>query len=182
MSRRRSVVVLQRSAKRPRLRQSDRILWAWLSQFWPEWRSCLVIVKPQTVIRWHNQGFKLFWRWKSRCKKPGRPQIPRKVQVLIRRKSLGNPTWGAPRVCDELHYLGLDFAESTVAKYMAGRNDRDRSCQSWKCFLNNQAKGIADEARAIPRGNDDGIVNVHGSGCDPSFTKASVPRRLFLIS
>ena len=66
--------VLQRSVRRPRLRQRDRILWVWLLRLWGDWRSCLMIVRPETVIRWHRDGFRLYWRWKSR-KKPGRPKI-----------------------------------------------------------------------------------------------------------
>ncbi len=66
--------VLQRSVKRPRLRRRDRILWVWPSRLWADWQSSLVIVKPETVVRWHRQGFRLYWRWKSR-KQPGRPRI-----------------------------------------------------------------------------------------------------------
>ena len=67
--------VLSRSAKRPRLRPRDRVLWVWLSRLCGDWRSWLVIVSPETVVRWHRQGFKLYWRWKSRPRKPGRPQF-----------------------------------------------------------------------------------------------------------
>ena len=66
--------VLQRSVRRPRLRQRDRVFWVWLFRLWADWRSGLVIVKPETVIRWHRKGFRLYWRWTSR-KKPGRPMI-----------------------------------------------------------------------------------------------------------
>ena len=88
--------VLQRSVKRPRLRQRDRILWVWLSRFWANWRSCLMIVKPDTVLRWHRDGFRLYWRWKSRSK-PGRPKIDAEIRRLIRRMSRENATWGSPR-------------------------------------------------------------------------------------
>ncbi len=74
--------VLQRSVRRPQLRQRDRILWVWLSQLWADWPSCLMIVKPETVIRWHREGFRLYWRWKSRKKKPGRPRIDAEVRQL----------------------------------------------------------------------------------------------------
>ena len=82
--------VLQRSVKRARLRRRDRILWVWLSRLWSDWRSSLLVVKPETVIRWHREGFKLYWRWKSRSK-PGRPTIDTEVRQLIRRMSLENP-------------------------------------------------------------------------------------------
>ena len=78
--------VLQRSVKRLRLRQRDRIFWVWLSRLWPGWRESLAIVKPETVIRWHRAGFKLHWRWKSRSK-PGRPKIDAEIRSLIRRMS-----------------------------------------------------------------------------------------------
>ncbi len=63
---RQQLVVLTRSVKRPHLRRRDRIFWSWLSRIWPDWRSAIIIVKPETVIRWHRQGFRLYWRWKSR--------------------------------------------------------------------------------------------------------------------
>ena len=73
---RHQLAVLQRCVKRPKLRKRDRIFWSWLSRLWKGWRSVLIIVQPATVIQWHRQGFKLYWRWKSR-RKPGRPQVDR---------------------------------------------------------------------------------------------------------
>ena len=64
---RQQLAVLERSVKRPALRQRDRIFWAWLSRLWNGWRAALLIVKPETVIKWHRQGFRLYWRWKSLC-------------------------------------------------------------------------------------------------------------------
>lgn len=103
--------VLQRSVKRPRLRRRDRLFWVWLSQLWPGWRDSLAIVKPETVIRWRRQGFRLFWRWKSRGN-PGRPKIDADFRQLIRRMSRENATWGVPRSQSELALLGYDVAES----------------------------------------------------------------------
>jgi putative transposase len=93
---RQQLAVLLVSAKRPRLRKRDRLFWVWLSRLWSEWRSCLMIVKPETVIRWHRQGFRLYWRWKSRQKR-GRPKTDAEIRTLIRRMARQNPTWGAPR-------------------------------------------------------------------------------------
>jgi hypothetical protein len=115
---RQQLAVLERSVKRPALRQRDRIFWAWLARLWNGWRAALLIVKPETVIKWHRQGFCLYWRWKSRCRKPGRPKIKGKVRDLIRRMSRENPIWGVPRIQAELRLLGHDVAEGTVAKYM----------------------------------------------------------------
>ncbi len=109
--------VLQRSVKRPQLRQRDRIFWAWLSQLWPDWRDSLAIVKPETVIRWHRDGFKLYWRWKSRGN-PGRPKIDAEIRNLIRRMCRENATWGAPRIQSELALLGITIDETTVGRYM----------------------------------------------------------------
>jgi putative transposase len=133
--------VLQRTAKRPRLKQSDRIFWVWLSQIWPDWRSCLVIVKPQAVIRWHRQGFQLDWRWRSRPKRARRPRIGREIRDLIRRMSIENPTWGAPHIGDELQLLGYHVTKSAVATYMVRR--RKPPSQTWRSFLKNHVRDIA---------------------------------------
>ena len=90
--------VLHRSVKRPKLNPTDRLLWAWLCEVWNDWRSALVIVKPDTVIGWHSKGFRLFWTWKVRRGKPGRPAVAKDVRELIRRLSRDNPLWGAPRI------------------------------------------------------------------------------------
>ncbi len=93
---RQQLAVLEDKKKRPRIRQLDRILWVWLSRLWSKWHSVLVIVQPATVIRWHQQGFRLYWRWKSRAKTVGRPKIEAELRILIRRMCRENPTWGAP--------------------------------------------------------------------------------------
>src|SRR5262249_44006942 len=128
--------VLQRSVKRPKLTSSDRLFWVWLSRFWPAWGSALVIVRPDTVIAWHRAGFRLFWTWKTRRGRLGRPPVPREVRELIRRMSRENPLWGAPRIHGQLLKLGLDVGETSVGKYM-GRH-RQPPSQSWRTFLKNQ--------------------------------------------
>jgi WD40 repeat protein len=125
---RQQLAVLVRASPRPRLRCRDRLFWVVLSRIWSGWKSALALVQPATVIRWHRQGFKLYWRWKSRGS-PGRPTIPRALIALIARMSRDNPTWGAPRIQSELALLGHSLAESTVAKYMT-RPQQPRS-QSW---------------------------------------------------
>ncbi len=99
---RQQLTVQQRTIKRPKLKRNDRLFWAWLSQIWPDWKSSLIVVKPETVIKWHRQGFKLYWRWKSGAGKAGRPKISREIRDLIRQMSRENPTWGAPRIQAEL--------------------------------------------------------------------------------
>src|SRR5882762_10545554 len=88
--------VLRRSVKRPKLSSADRLLWTWLCEVWSDWRSALVIVKPQTVIGWHRKGFRLFWTWKVRHGQPGRPPVSKEIRQLIRKMSRENPLWGAP--------------------------------------------------------------------------------------
>jgi transposase InsO family protein len=93
----------------------DRWLWVWLSRSWSDWRTALVIVKPETVIAWHRKGFRLFWTWKSR-RRTGRPPVPTDVRALIRTMSHENPLWGAPRIHGELLKVGLTVSQATVAK------------------------------------------------------------------
>jgi putative transposase len=138
---RQQVVVYKHTVKRPKLRARDRIFWVWLSRLWANWRSVLAIVQPETVIKWHRQGFKLYWRWKSRAGKPGRPPIQRELRDLIRRMSRENPLWGAPRILSELLLLGYQAAERTVAKYMV--RTRKPPSQTWRTFLANHVPDIA---------------------------------------
>ena len=137
---RQQLLVLSRRSPRPRLRNIDRLMLAWLCRLFPSLLDALVIVKPETVLRWHRRGFRAYWRWKS-WRRGGRPRIDGELRVLIRRMSKENPTWGAPRIHGELLMLGIDVSESTVGRYMI-RIGRPRS-QGWKTFLRNQADGIA---------------------------------------
>ncbi|MCP5044932.1 MAG: integrase, partial [bacterium] len=99
------------------------------------WRDTLLIVKPETVIKWHRKGWKYYWHRKSMQGTPGRPKIDPEVIELIRRMSRDNVTWGAPRIHSELALLGHDVAESTVDKYMV-RHPRQPS-QGWRTFIAN---------------------------------------------
>jgi putative transposase len=133
--------VLNRSrSRRLRLTTADRWLWAWLSHSWAAWRTALVIVKPETVIAWHRQGFRLFWTWKSR-RRFGRPAVAADVRALIRTMSESNPLWGAPRIHGELLKLGLDVSQAAVAKYMVRRTTPPS--QTWRTFLTNHLGQIA---------------------------------------
>jgi transposase InsO family protein len=130
--------VLQRSVKRPKLTAADRLLWAWLSRVWADWRSALVIVKPETVIAWHRKGFRLFWTWKVRCGQSGRPPVPKDIRDLIGKMSRQNPLWGAPRIHGELLKLGIDIGETSVSKYLV--RHRKPPSQTWRTFLENHVK------------------------------------------
>jgi putative transposase len=138
---RHQIGVLQRSAKkRPRLQATDRLLWVWLSRVWTDWRSSLVIVKPETVVLWHRNAFRLFWTWKIRRGKSGRPAVPREVRDLFRRMSRENPGWGAPRIHGDLLKLGINIAETSVSKYLV-RNRKPPS-QTWRTFLDNHLTSL----------------------------------------
>lgn len=131
---RHQLLVLAQNPKRPRWNPLDRALWVWLSQPWRKWRKGLWLVQPETVIRWHREGFRLFWKWKSRPLKAGRKAITPDTITLIRTMSQANPLWGAPRIHGELLKLGVIVAQRTVAKYMTQRAHRPSS-QNWKTFL-----------------------------------------------
>jgi putative transposase len=126
--------VLQRSRRRLRLARTDRWLWALISRVWTGWRAALVIVKPDTVIAWHRQGFRPWWAWKSR-RRMGRPTVPADVRALIRTMAQANPRWGAPRIHGELLKLGIDVCQASVAKYMV--RQRQPPSQTWRTFLRN---------------------------------------------
>src|SRR5580765_4052871 len=115
------------------LTSADRLLWIWLCELWIDWRSSLVIVKPETVIGWHRKGFRLFWTWKVRHGQPGRPPVSKEIRQLIRKMSRENPLWGAPRIHGELLKLGMDIGETSVSKYMGRR--RSPPSQTWRTFL-----------------------------------------------
>ena len=133
-------IALRRAPPRLRLHGSDRALLVWMTKLWPSLLGAAQVVQPETVLRWHRAGFKLFWRWKSR-NRVGRPKIDRGLRDLIQRINRENPRWGASRIHGELLMLGFEVAQSTVSKYIA-RPSKPPS-QSWKTFLKNNAEAIA---------------------------------------
>jgi len=135
---RQQLAILRHKAPRPRLRRADRAFWVSSARVWDQWRSALILVRPETVLRWHRLGFRYFWRWKSR----GRPCVSPDVIRLILRMSQENPLWGAPRIRSELLLLGHDVAEATVAQYMTRRGRRPPS-QAWRTFLRNHLRATA---------------------------------------
>jgi hypothetical protein len=137
---RHQLLVLQRTARKPRLRATDRALWVLFSRFWPGWRQSLGIVQPETVIRWHREGFRQYWRWTSRSKGSGRPRVPKEVRDLIHRMSEANALWGSPRIHGELRKLGIEISQAAVSKYMV--RHRKPPSQNWRTFLENHAKDI----------------------------------------
>jgi hypothetical protein len=131
--------VFQRTERRRfRLGAADRLLWVFLLRFWANWRKALVFVRPETVVAWHRRGFRLYWNWKSRRGRIGRPGVPREIRKLIRAMSTMNVLWGAPRIHGELLKLGIEVSQATVAKYMV--KHRKPPSQSWRTFLENHVK------------------------------------------
>jgi putative transposase len=138
---RQQLAVLRRSApQRLKLTPVDRIFWVWLRHLWSDWKSALLIVQAETVVTWHRKGFRLFWSWKIRRGKPGRPCVSREIRDLIRTISRSNPLWGAPRIHGELLQLGIEITEPTVSKYMV--RQRKPPSQTWRTFLNNHVQSM----------------------------------------
>jgi hypothetical protein len=136
---RQQLAVWKARQPRPRLTAMDRLFWILLSRLWKSWRSSLQVVRPETVVRWHRQGFRRYWAWKSRHRR-GRPAMGTELRELIRRMSRANPLWGAPRIHGELRKLGLTVSQATVSKYMLRR--RKPPSQTWRAFLKNHAKDL----------------------------------------
>jgi hypothetical protein len=133
-------IALRRGPPRLRLHGSDRALLVWMTKLWPSLLGAVQVVQPETILRWHRAGFKVFWRWKPR-NRAGRPRIERGLRDLIQRMSKENRLWGASRIHSELLVLSFQVAQSTVSKYMA-RPSKPPS-QTWKTFLQNHAEAIA---------------------------------------
>ncbi len=133
-------IALRLAPPRLRLRGGDRALLIWITGLWPSLLDAVQVVQPETILRWHRAGFRMFWRWKSR-NGAGRPRIDRGLRDLIWRMSSENPPWGASRIHGELLMLGFEVAQSTVSKYMVRR--RNPPSQPCKTFLRNQAEAIS---------------------------------------
>jgi hypothetical protein len=111
-----------------------------MKSIYSKWRESLVIIKPETVIKWHRKGFKLYWRWKCR-NSSGRPKIPQEQINLIKRMAKENPLWGVPHIHGEMLKLGYDISESTVLRYMP-KKEGSTTGQNWKTFLKNHSSEI----------------------------------------
>ena len=138
--RRQLALFKERGVKPRRIDAATRLSLAWLAKLC-DWRSCVMVVKPETMVRWHRAGWRLLWRYKSRL---GRPPIPLDVRQLIRRIAAENPLWGEERIANELLVkLGIRVSPRTVRKYMPVRPPgHPRGDQRWSTFLKNHAVAI----------------------------------------
>jgi transposase InsO family protein len=138
---RQQLAVYARKRPRPRLSPLDRAFWVALSRLWPQWRSTLVVVRPETVIRWHRKAFRGYWRWISKPG-PGRPPIPEEMKALIVRMATENG-WRARRIREELSKLGIHFGLTTISRYLPKAAPGSDPQQRWMIFLKNHRDLIA---------------------------------------
>src|SRR5262249_14090852 len=137
---RQQLAVFKRRHPRPKLQPTDRLFWVWLSKLWTDWQAALIIVKPETVIAWHRQTFRFYWRWLSRRKCVGRPRVSAEVRTLIKQMTQANPLWGAPRIHGELLKLGIDISERSVLRLIP--KVRNPPSQTWRTFLDNHFREL----------------------------------------
>jgi hypothetical protein len=127
---RQQLIVLKRRRPHPPLRYRDGLFWLWLARSWDRWRGSLIVVRPESVTRWHRMGFKYYhWAWKSR-RKGGRPAVAREVRDLIRRMSRSDPLWGTPRIHGEL--LNLSIGSRHYKSRPRHCRNRDFICNDWQ--------------------------------------------------
>jgi hypothetical protein len=141
---RQQLAVLKRRRPRPRLALVDKLFWVTVSRFWSGWKEALIVVRPETVVRWHRAGFRMYWRLISRVRiQVGRRQISKEVRELIFRMVVENPTWGAPRIHGELLMLGFDISERTISRWMKRAPREPEPAKRWLAFLRNHREAIA---------------------------------------
>jgi putative transposase len=137
---RQQLAVYRRTVARPRLRRGDRLFWIWLSRMWTGWRDALVIVAPDTVLRWRRRRFREHWTTLSGRPTVGRPPVRAEIRALVARMAAANPLWGAPRIHGELRKLGIDIGERTVSRLTPKR--RTPPSQTWRTFLTNHVRDL----------------------------------------
>ena len=141
---RQQLSVFKRRNRPPKLAVLDKLFWVLARRFWSDWKKSLLVVAPETVVRWHRAGFRLYWSMLSKIRKRvGRSRISREVRDLIFRIVAENPTWGAPRIHGELLILGFDLSERSVSRWMKRAPRDPELAQRWLAFLRNHREAIA---------------------------------------
>jgi putative transposase len=141
---RQQLLVMKQRYPRPQISTSDKLFWVILRRLWPECTHALILVQPETVVRWHRAGFKLYWTWLSRRQvRAGRKCVSKELRDLIFRMVEENSTWGAPRIHGELKMLGFDLSERTVSRWMRRAPRSTEPARRWAAFLSNHREAIA---------------------------------------
>jgi putative transposase len=141
---RQQLAMLKRRRPRPALNLFDKLFWVAISRLWSQWKQALIVVSPETVVRWHRAGFRMYWRLISRVRGPvGRRPTPKEGRELIFRMVAENPTWGAPRIHGELLMLGFDISERTISRWMKRAPRDPEPGKRWLAFLHNHQEVIA---------------------------------------
>ena len=137
---RQQLAVFKRTVPRPPLRHRDRLFWVLLAHAWRDWRTALIVVRPDTVVRWHRQWLRRRWTQRSTPTRPGRPSTTAAIRMLVEQMGAANPLWGAPRIHGELGKLGVDVSERTVSRLV--RRRRRPPSQTWRTFLTNHLTSL----------------------------------------
>src|SRR2546425_829687 len=137
---RQQLAIFQRSVPHPKIRPTDRLFWVCLRKVWKEWKSALVIVRPETVLDWQRRRFRRYWSQLSQHKNPGRPRTNADIRKLVKRMAEANVGWGAPRIHGELLKLGIEVSERTVSRLMPKRSTTPS--QTWRTFLDNHIRDL----------------------------------------
>jgi putative transposase len=141
---RQQLVALKRRHPRPSLNLIDKLFWVIARRVWPDWKHSLLIVTPETVVRWHRTGFRMYWRLISRVRRQvGRRPAPKELRELIFRMVVENPSWGAPRIHGELRMLGFELSERTISRWMQRAPRHPDRAKRWVTFLRNHREAIA---------------------------------------
>jgi putative transposase len=141
---RQQLAALKRKHPRPKLTAFDKFFWILAQRFWSGWKRALMIVTPETVVRWHRSGFALYWRAISRARRlVDRNRISKEDRELIFQMVVENPSWGAPRIHGELLMLGFDVSERTISRWMRRAPRNPEPARRWPTFLRNHREAIA---------------------------------------
>ena len=170
------IALRRRLHGRVRFTNNDRWLIIQLYRWFPSILQVLTNIRPETLVHWHRAGFRCYWHWKSRPL-GGRPPIETELRALIRRMSVENPLWGAPRIRGELLKLGFEVAQSSVAKYMVKR--RGPPSQGWRTFLHNHAPDIAAmDLFVVPTIGFDLLYALSSSGSTAEISSGSTSQQI----
>src|ERR1017187_4652741 len=132
---RQQLLALHAKRPRPRLGSIDKLFWIALRSLWTGWKKSLILVTPETVVRWHRAGFRLYWAWLSRTRRVGgRKPLTKELRDLIFRMVAENPNWGAPRIHGELLKLGFDISERTVSRWVKRASKNPDPARQWLLF------------------------------------------------